>query len=121
MERANYSTFENNCLRPFFVPRIRFKLFLGLGRYHNAALRASRSTLRGQWPVPTTLGSMDASMADPRFAADSLEVRGRAVVATLSPPVILGIAALVAALLCCRTLPPEYRAEVTALREGGEL
>src|SRR4051812_8618100 len=102
MERANYSTFENNCLRPFFVPRIRFKLFLGLGRYHNAALRAGRSPLRGKGRVPTPLGSMDASRADPRFAADSLEAGGGGVVAPFSPPVILGIAALVAALLCCR-------------------
>jgi hypothetical protein len=51
----------------------------------------------------------------------TLTARWLPLVAPCYPPLILGLAAFLLALLCCRTAPPEYQAEAVLLREAAEI
>jgi hypothetical protein len=60
-------------------------------------------------------------MAQPRQAQGTLSAHLLRLAAACYQPLILGLAAFLIGLLCCRTTPPEYQAEAVILRDAGEV
>jgi hypothetical protein len=60
-------------------------------------------------------------MAQPPQAPGTLSARLLRLAAAWYPPLILGLAAFLIGLLCCRTTSPEYWAEAVILRDAGDV
>src|SRR5436305_190131 len=60
-------------------------------------------------------------MAHSRQTTGTLSARLLRLAPACYPPLILGLAAFLIGLLCCRTTPPEYQAEAVILRDAGEV